>query len=131
MKTRQKIRFAAIGALLAYSVFRFLLVNATLAAYGVNPWIFLIIDALSGVTYVLGIEILVVALAVKRSYQWRKTICWAIVAAASFAAPYLYLFANGQKLPSSVLLGLGLVVLLLLAGAILSIARKVRHYTAR
>jgi hypothetical protein len=131
MKLRQKIRLISIGALLAYSLFRAVLVNATLVSYGVNPWLFLIIDIASGVSYVFGVENLVLALIAKGNYGWRRTVGWGAVAAISFAAPYTYLFLSGQGLPSSLLLGLGFIVLLLLASVVLSIVRKVRRRVVR
>jgi hypothetical protein len=131
VKPRQKIRLVAIVALLAYSIFRFLLVNTTLTSYGINPWIFLTLDLITSVTYVIGVENLVFALIKKGSYPLQKTIGWGFVAAISFAIPYLYLFVGGQKLPISLLLGLAFIVLLLLIGAISSIVRQVRHRGAR
>ncbi|HVI69366.1 MAG TPA: hypothetical protein VM581_02815 [Magnetospirillaceae bacterium] len=131
MKLRHKIRFAAIGITLAYSVLRFLLVGASLTSYGINPWIFLALDIITAATYVIGVEKLIAALIKKGKYPLSKTIVWGVVAAISFAIPYLYLLTGGQSLPMSFLLGLGFIVLLLLIGAIFSIVRQVRRSSAK
>jgi len=131
MELRQKIRFTAVGILLVYSVIRFVFVGATLSGYGINPWIFLTIDIATTVTYVIGVEMLVVSLMAKRGYPLPKTIGWGSLAAMSFVLPYLYLFLGGKELPISLMFGLGFIVLLLLVSAILSILRQVRRRGAK
>lgn len=126
MTTRVKIRIIAIALSLGYTFVRVLLVQVSLKEYGVDPWLFLLIDAVTGVTYVLGIEQLVVAIRSKRQRNWKVLICWALLVTLSFALPYLYLFIFSRELPLSFAIGIGLIVALLLANAVLSLVRRVR-----
>lgn len=125
MNTRTKIRSAAIALSLGYTVVRVLMVQATLAGYGVNPWVFMAIDAVCGVVYVLGIEQLIVAM--RSAKSWQHALLWSLATAAAFAAPYMYLFLASRELPLAFGIGLGVVVALLLANAVLSFRRRVKQ----
>jgi hypothetical protein len=127
MTTRVKIRAIAILISLAYTAARVLIVQATLVSYGINPWVFLIIDAISGVVYVLGIEQLIVAMKKRNNTPMHKIIIWSLVTIAMFAAPYLYLFGASRELPWGFAIGLGLIVVLLLVNATLSFRRRVQR----
>jgi hypothetical protein len=58
---RKKIRYIAIALLVVYSLARFLVVKTVLEGYGVNAWIFLGIDLTTSVSYVIGLEHLVMS----------------------------------------------------------------------
>lgn len=126
MTTREKIRYTAIAVSLAYTIVRVLVVNASLSAYGVNPWVFLVIDGVAGVAYVLGVEQLIVALNPKTKAPWWRSFMWAAATAVAFAMPYLYIFMSSQELPLAFTIGLGVLILLLLANALVAIVRQLR-----
>lgn len=121
---RKTIRTTALLVVLLYVVLRFFVVQATLEEYGVNSLIFLLIDVVTAVFYVLGIEELIWALKVKLSLT--KIVLWGAVAVIAFAAPYVYLYAAGQAMPLSVYIGLGIIVGLLGVNAAVVIRRRVR-----
>jgi hypothetical protein len=123
---REKIRYIAIALSLAYTAVRFVFVNTTLSGYGVNPWLFLIIDTVAGVVYVLGVERLIVALSPKARTAWPRMIGWSALTGVAFAAPYLYIYASSHELPLSFALGLSVIIILLLVNACVSIMRSVR-----
>lgn len=125
MSIRFGLRWLAIIAILAYSVLRFFVVQATLERYGVNPWVFLVIDASSGVVYVLGIEQLVVAMQKRRKADFTRTIIWGVVTALMFAAPYVYMYIAGQTMPPIVAIGIGIIVLLLCANAVVTFRKRI------
>ena len=125
MSIRFGLRWVAIVAILAYSVLRFFVVQATLQRYGVNPWVFLAIDASSGVVYVLGIEQLVVAMQKRGKTDFSRTIVWGVVTALMFAAPYVYMYVAGQAMPPIVAIGIGVIVLLLCVNAVLTFRRRI------
>lgn len=125
-KRRDNLRWIAIAGILLYAVVRSIVVWATLESYGVNPWIFFFIDATTGVTYVLGIEQLIRGLKSKLNTFWHMLI-WGFVASISFAAPYVYMYWAGQEMPTSFVVGIGIVILLLLANVILTLRRRIQH----
>lgn len=127
MTTRVKLRLIGVAVSLIYTVIRVIIVQATLVGYGINPWIFMIIDAVTGILYVLGIEQLIMTMNKKYKMSWSKILLWSAVTIASFALPYLYLFIASRELPFSFGAGLGIVVALLLVNAGLSFKRRVQQ----
>lgn len=121
---RKTIRTTALLVVLLYVVLRFFVVQATLEEYGVNSFIFLLIDVTTAIFYVLGIEELVWALKVKLSLT--RIMVWGTVAVIAFAAPYVYLYAAGQAMPASIFIGLGIIIGLLGVNAFVAIRRRVR-----
>ena len=129
MTLRLKVRLVAISLLLVYTIIRFFIVRALLEGYGVNPWLFLLIDASTGVLYVIGIEKLIL-LAIrkdKKVFAWKSLLLWALVALGAFVAPYAYIYWASSELPPSLGIGIGVVVLLLLVNAGLAFVRRVRR----
>jgi len=124
MSLSKKIRWAAIVAVVGYAAIRLFIVKAAFEKFGVNPWVFFIIDAATGVFYILGIEQLVTMLTGKSDAGFKKILLWALVTCASFAAPYVYLYAAGQSMPFIVSVGIGLVILLLLINAVMLFRRR-------
>lgn len=124
--TRHHLRLVAIIGLIAYAIVRFFLVGALFASHGVNPWVFLAIDCLTAITYVLGLEHLVVALKDTR-FHAGQLLAWGFLAAASFAAPYAYVFVASHTLPDGLALGLGIVIVLLLANAVIGLLKRLRR----
>lgn len=122
---RQKLRLTAVVGLVAYTILRFLLVGGVFSTHGIDPWVFLFIDVVTVLPYVLGIEYLVVSLS-RVIVDWGKVLFWGAVAALSFAAPYLYVVAYGGQLPAGLSIGLGVVVALLAVNAVASVIRRLR-----
>lgn len=131
MTTRAKLRYIAIAISLAYTVVRFIFVQVSLAGYGVNPWVFLVVDTITGVVYVLCIEQLILTFRTRQKGVWWRPVLWSGFTAMAFALPYLYIFMFSNELPLSFAIGLGVIVLALLVNAIISIARRVRSGTTR
>lgn len=125
---RIKLRLAAIGLLLAYSLARFVAVRSLLEGYGVNAWIFLIVDSITAIFYVIGVEKLIL-FAVKKNesrQSWPLLIFWTLVTAVAFAAPYAYIYSASKELPTSLGIGMGIIILLLLVNATVTLLRRIR-----
>lgn len=127
---RFKVLSVAILASLAYTVVRFLFVKYTLEGYGVDPWFFLVLDAVAGVVYVLAIEKLIFNLIKKQDTPLRSIVAWTVIAAASFAAPYIYIFWSGSELSPGILYGLGVLIVLLVVNAVVTVRNRVRKKIA-
>lgn len=126
MSVRKNVRLTAAAAIVAYAVVRLFIVKATLEKYGVNPWVFFVIDAITGVIYILGIEQLVLSFTKKTDVKLGRIITWSFITAAAFGAPYVYMYTAGQAMPPIVGLGLSVIVVLLLANAIVLFRRRLR-----
>jgi hypothetical protein len=129
MILRKRIRYMAIILLLAYTVVRFFIVRSVLEGYGVNAWIFLAIDSVTAIIYVIGIEHLIVSIVHKgqREGTWVRLLGWALLTAISFAAPYAYIYSASRKLPTSLGIGLGVIIAILSLNAVVAFARRIRR----
>jgi hypothetical protein len=127
MTLRHTLRSLALAGILLYTFIRFFIVRTMFEQYGVNPWIFLIIDAVTAVSYIFAVDYLVATAVGKQKTAWRPLITWAVVAIVSFTAPYGYVFIAGSTVPSGLGTGLAIVVSLLLANAAVAIWRRARR----
>ncbi len=94
LSSRSRIRASSV--LWGYAVFKFWIASGILAAYGINPWIFLFLDMVTVPPYVIGWNRLFVSLASKQDTQTLKTlVLWGMITFVSSTAPYLY--AAGKK----------------------------------
>lgn len=102
-----------MAGMLAYSVARALVVAKTLADYGVNPWIFLVLDAGSAIPLSWGQVRMVQGLKARMPRLVQRSI-WVMI--VSFLSPYAYLVVGaGRPLPTAAYVVIG--VLVLAAGA--------------
>jgi len=98
-----------MGGMLVYSVFRALVVGKTLGEYGINPWIFLVLDAGSAVPLAWGQVRLVQGLKRNDPRLVQRSLMVVIV---SFIAPYAYLVLGaGRPLPTVAYVVIALLVL--------------------
>ena len=118
-----------IGAVVGYSILRFVAAWGALGRHGVNPWIFGFIDIATAYPYARA-----VAEVAKRSARraWSTLLGPVVVAAISFVAPYIYLWIAGREAPVEMRIGLVVLVLVLATAAVLGVvsqARKLRVAT--
>ena len=86
-----------MAGMLAYSFARALVVGETLSQYGVNPWLFLLLDVGSAVPLAWGQVRLVQGLRLRDARLTQRSL---LIVAAAFLTPYLYLlFGAGKPLP--------------------------------
>jgi len=123
---RQVLELSWVVGVVAFVLVRFVIAYSTLAQYG--QWtviVFGILDVATAVPYALGTARLVTGLVDHRvAYASR----WAMIACASFVAPYVWLaWAGREDFPPIVYVVVGVLAVLLGANAVVGIARKVRQ----
>lgn len=125
---RRRRELIWIAGVIAYTILRFAIAWETLNRYGLNIWIFGILDVGTAVPYAIGTSRLVTSVVDKRlqAAAW-----WMMLAALSFIAPYLYIAIAGRdkSLPMLVWVLLVVLVLGLALNAALAVNKRVR--TAR
>jgi hypothetical protein len=120
-----KSRFRAMGLLWGYAVFKFWIASAVLAQYGINPWIFLVLDTVTVPPYVIGWNLLIAAVCSKRDPRpFRTLVLWAIITFVSSTAPYFYAaWAGRQSGSKQAWIAFVLILALLLIGQIRKLCR--------
>lgn len=86
-------------AVFGYSVARALPLWSSLAEGGVNPWAFLTIDIVTAWPYARAWPMLIRSL---RARDGAASMWWVAVLAGTFAAPYAYVAAVGEDVPTVV-----------------------------
>ncbi len=87
------------GSIFIYTIVATIVVWKGLSKYGVNPWIFAVIDAITSYTYGITSARMVIALIAKNSQLARK---WALGAAVSFIIPQAYILIAAKNTPADV-----------------------------
>jgi hypothetical protein len=119
-----RLGLAYVVGMVLYSGGRAWVVSATLAEYGVHPWVFFILDAGSAVPLALG---QVKILQYLRRRNPPKVQQWAIITALSFITPYAYLMLGGNRpLPTAAYVVIGLLT----AGAAAATVWRIRSERA-
>lgn len=91
----------------AFVVGRFVVAYGALKQYGVNPWVFGVIDIVTAWPYAKSWPRLVVTLARR---EWQAAVFWLTILTGSFAAPYVYLGIAGSDMPVIVWIAIGVFV---------------------
>lgn len=120
-----KSRVWAISVLWGYAVFKFWITSGILAAYGINPWIFLFLDMVTVPPYVIGWNFLFTSFTSKQDTKKFKTlILWGMMTFVSSTAPYFYAaWAGRQSGSKQIWIVFVLIMVLLLIGQV----RKLRR----
>lgn len=123
---RRFLETSWILGVVGFTVARLLVAQETLAQYGLNIWIFGVIDLVTAVPYAVGVA-RVVGAVVDR--QARVAGWWLVIAVASFLAPYVYVAVAGRNgsFPVEVYLVLAAVMVIFGANAVWNCVRKVRR----
>lgn len=111
------------GLVVLYSVGRALVVWRTLAKYGVNPVVYLIIDVATSWPY--GIATARIVFNVLR-HRWSHVRNWILVAVPTFIAPDLYLLITAHRAPRTVYVVLIMVIAFLAAAAVATLIQQIR-----
>lgn len=122
---RQILETSWVIGVVLFVIVRFVIAYSTLAKYGQTTVIvFGLLDVGTAVPYALGTARVVTGM-VDRAYGLASR--WAMVACASFVAPYVWLaWAGREDFPVVVYVVIGAFALLLGANAVVSVARNVR-----
>lgn len=113
-----------VVGVVAYGLARTVVVWQVLGDYGVNPWIYGVIDVVSSVPYGLGTARVVTGILDR---DWARVRRWGLIAVAAFSAPDLYIVVAGRGMPTLIYVVLGAW---LLAGAALAARSVVRKHRA-
>lgn len=114
----------ALG-IVAFSIGRALIAWPTLGRYGVDPWTFLALDIVTALPYGLGQAITVKILG-DRSRPPRQALPWAVVVAAAFMAPYVYIFWASGSMPGLAYAGVLAWMVVFGVLSVIRIGRQVR-----
>ena len=123
---RRVLELSWVVGVVVFVIIRFVVAYSTLAQYSrTTVVVFGILDIVTAVPYALGTARVVTGLVDRRvGYASR----WAMVACASFVAPYVWLaWAGREDFPAIAYIVIGVLALLLGANAAVGVARNVRN----
>ena len=112
-----------IFLVLAWAIIRTIAVKDFFSAYGIHPWIYLLIDLLSSIPYAHYSANLVISYLDKKWDNARKNF---LLTAVFFYVPDIYIFTAAKRIPKSLLIGFIVSVLVFSTIAIVGIVRKIK-----
>ena len=115
------------GVVIAYSLIRAVVVWQALGDYGVNVWIYLVIDMTCAVIDGINTAKLVISIADERYRDARKE---GLIALVTFIVPDLYIVYAGNKMPKMVYFVLGGIVVLAFLAGVIHLKKKVSKILA-
>jgi uncharacterized membrane protein YhaH (DUF805 family) len=111
------------STIILYTFVATFIVWKALHKYGVNPYIFFLIDLITSWFYGLASARLVVAVIHKR---WSETQKWGWLSALNFALPQIYILVSANRVPRDVYLIIYSVIGVMIAFAVVGIASQIR-----
>ena len=108
---------------LAWALIRTIAVKDFFSAYGIHPWIYLLIDLLSSIPYAHYSANLVISYLDKKWDNARKNF---LLTAIFFYVPDIYIFTAANKIPKPLLIGFIVSVLVFSTIAIVGIVRRIK-----
>ena len=123
---RQVLEVSWVIGVVVFVVIRFVIAYSTLARYGrMTVIVFGVLDIATAVPYALGTARVVTGLVDHRIASASR---WAMVACASFVAPYVWLaWAGREDFPTIAYVVIGVLAVLLGLNAVVGVARNVRN----
>ncbi len=117
------LRRTWIAAVVGYSALRAVLAWGLFRDYGVNPWIFGIIDVGTAVPYATAIADLTNSIVRSATVAALKH---AAIAVVTFVAPYAYIWFAAEDAPTDLRGGLAVLAICLFLAAVVGLVRKTR-----
>jgi len=108
---------------LAWALIRTIAVKDFFSAYGIHPWIYLVIDLLSSIPYAHYSANLVISYLDKKWDNARKNF---LLTAIFFYVPDIYIFTAANKIPKPLLIGFIVSVFIFSTIAIVGIVRRIK-----
>ena len=108
---------------LAWALIRTIAVKDFFSAYGIHPWIYLVIDLLSSIPYAHYSANLVISYLDKKWDNARKNF---LLTTIFFYVPDIYIFTAANKIPRPLLIGFIVSVLIFSTIAIVGIVRRIK-----
>ena len=113
-----------VVVVIAYGAVRAIVVWKALGQYGVNPWIYLVLDVTSSWPYAVATARLVTSV-IDREFSRARS--WGVLAAVTFLIPDLYILVVARHVPTEVYAIIIAIISLLALLAILSLFIKIRN----
>lgn len=122
-RKRKSVTRAWAIAVMSWAFVRTLIVWAALGGYGLNPWIYLVIDLCCAAIDAFTTPKMVLDFI--DGHYW-AAVGWAVVSLVAFLTPDAYIFFGTRSLPPSLVIIVAAVIGITMSAAVISVMRKVR-----
>lgn len=116
------LKKAWILGVVGYSTLRAVIAWGLFRGYGVNPWVFAVIDIGTAIPYAWSIADLPGSIVRAKAVPIIRNL---IVAVVTFMAPYAYIWRVAADAPTNLRAGLIILLVCLLGAAVVGVIRKV------
>lgn len=122
VERRRRWRVIVAVAMISWSLVRTVIIWVAIGGYGLNPWLYLVIDLSSAVVDSVTTPSMVVRFIDDR---FRAAAGWAAISLGAFLVPDVYIFVGTQRLPPGIIAMVATIVTLTLTVAVVGVVRKV------
>jgi hypothetical protein len=123
LRRRRNLSRTWAGMVVTWSLIRALIVWAAVGDYGLNPWIYLVIDLACASVDAVTTPRMVIAFI---DDEYRRAAWWAVASLVAFLLPDVYIFTGSRTLPRNLILIIVGIVSTTLTIGVIGIVRKVR-----
>lgn len=111
------------GVVVGWSLIRTLIVWAAVGDYGLNPWIYLVIDLASACVDAITTPRMVLSFI---DDHFKVATKWAVVSLGAFMVPDLYIFLGTRTLPKKIIVVILTIIAATLTIAVVGVVRKIK-----
>ena len=123
LRRRRRLSNTWAGFVVSWSFIRTLLVWAAVGDYGLNPWLYLVIDLACSIVDAFTTPRMVLNFIDER---YRVAAGWGALALVVFIIPDLYIFLGTRTLPTKLIVLICVIIGSTLALGVIGVTRKVR-----
>ncbi|CAN5539164.1 hypothetical protein BH10ACT2_BH10ACT2_14940 [soil metagenome] len=122
LRRRRRLSNTWAGFVVGWSFIRTLIVWAAVGDYGLNPWIYLVIDLACSIIDAITTPRMVLDFI---DEHYRSAVRWGSIALGTFIVPDLYIFLGTRKLPTKLIVFICVIIGTTLIVGTIGVARKV------
>jgi hypothetical protein len=111
-------------AVMSWAFVRTLIVWAALGDYGLNPWVYLVIDLCCAAIDAVTTPRMVLNFI---DGHYRSAVGWAVVSLVAFLTPDAYIFLGTRSLPVKLVIIVAIIIGITMSAAVISVLRKIRR----
>jgi hypothetical protein len=122
LRRRRRLSNTWAGVVVSWSFIRTLLVWAAVGDYGLNPWIYLVIDLSCSIVDAFTTPRMVLNFI---DEHYRRAVWWGVIALVVFIIPDFYIFLGTRRLPTKLIVLICAIIGTTLIIGIVGITRKI------
>lgn len=124
LRRRKHLSRTWAAIVVGWSLIRTVIVWAAVGDYGLNPWVYLVLDLSAATVDAFTTPRMVLSFI---DDHFKQAVKWGVISLVVFLIPDVYIFVGTRKLPSHLIIIVCGIVALTLAAAVWGVIRRIRQ----